>query len=83
MKNKRRLEGTDCYIENDLTKEERGIQTELRKRAREEVSKGHTVKIGYKKIQINGQWYKYNEEVSKNELRWGEKKQEVQRRKTL
>ena len=83
MKNKRRLEGTDCYIENDLTKEERGIQAELRRRAREEASKGHTVKIGYKKIQINGQWHNYNAEESKNELQRGEEKQEVQRRRTL
>jgi hypothetical protein len=44
-----------------LTNEERKIQKKLREVAREERDKGKSVKIGYRKIQINGEWFKWDE----------------------
>lgn len=56
MKNKHKLKGQECYIDDDMTNKEREIQAVLRKRAREEREKGNTVKVGYQKIMINNQW---------------------------
>ena len=67
MKNKKKLSGKECYIENDMTKEERQIQASIRRRAREEISKGNTARVGYKKIQINGKWEYFNKQETKNE----------------
>lgn len=49
------------YIDDDLTRREREIQERLRRMAREEKEKGKEVKIGYKKISVNGKWFKWNE----------------------
>jgi hypothetical protein len=65
MRNKRKLAGRECFIENDMTRKERQIQVGIRRRATEETDKGHTVKIGYKKIQMNGKWEYYNNKVGK------------------
>ncbi|PSN42467.1 hypothetical protein C0J52_21061 [Blattella germanica] len=54
LRNKNKLRGIECYIDNDMTKEERSIQATLRRRAKEEKEKGYTVRVGYRKIQING-----------------------------
>ena len=56
LKKKSKLKGKDTFIESDLTKQERDIQAAIRKKAKEEREKGNTVKIGYQKLQINGQW---------------------------
>ena len=60
LKNKNKLKNTErfknTFIENDLTKQDREIQAAIRHRAREERSKGHEVRIGYHKLQVNGQW---------------------------
>lgn len=56
MKNKSKLKGQDCYIDSDLTRQEREIQQTLRQRAREEREKGNTVQVGYQKMLINNQW---------------------------
>lgn len=61
MLHKNKLKGTKIYIENDLTKEERRIQTELVKIAKDEREKGSRVKIGYKKLVINNVSYEWNE----------------------
>lgn len=61
MSNKRKLQGQECYIDSDLTSEERRIQAEIRKKAKEEREKGKTVKIGYQKIQIDGKWENWTE----------------------
>ncbi|KAH0812087.1 hypothetical protein GEV33_010708 [Tenebrio molitor] len=53
------------YIDDDLTKEEREIQKKLRELAREERNKGKRVKIGYRKIQINGEWFRWDEREEK------------------
>jgi hypothetical protein len=64
------------YIDNDLTNEEREIQKKLREVAREARDKGKWVKIGYRKIQINGGWLRWEreEKLKKNFLEEGEKK---------
>jgi hypothetical protein len=50
------------YIDDDLTKEERETQKKL---AREESDRGKRVKIGYRKIQINGEWFRWDESEEK------------------
>jgi hypothetical protein len=46
------------YIDDDLTNEERETQKKLREEAREERDRGKSVKIGYRKIQINREWFR-------------------------
>jgi hypothetical protein len=53
------------YIDDDLTKEERETQKKLRELAREERDRGKRVKIGYRKIQINGEWFRWDEREEK------------------
>ncbi|XP_070169555.1 uncharacterized protein [Polyergus mexicanus] len=65
------------YIDDDLTRREREIQGRLRRRAREEKEKGKEVKIGYKKISVNGKWFKWNE---KEDCLNEEKEEEKERR---
>jgi hypothetical protein len=48
-----------------LTKEERETQKKLRELAREEKDRGKRVKIGYSKIQINGDWCRWDERQEK------------------
>lgn len=62
MRNKNKLKGTECYLEDDLTKEDRKIQTILRHKVKEERSKGKNVKMGYRKIVINNEIWDWNEE---------------------
>ena len=38
----------------------------LRRRATEEREKGHTVKLGFLKIKVNGRWEYHTNETSKN-----------------
>jgi hypothetical protein len=66
LRNKRKLGRKDCNIENDMTKEERQTQAAISRRAREERAKGHTIKIGFQKIQINRKWEYLNGEKTKN-----------------
>ena len=83
LRNKKKLIGKECCIENDMTRGERKIQAILRHRAKEEANKGNTVRIGYQKIQINGKWEPYNSEMSKNG-HWKEIiAPESQRRRTM
>lgn len=60
MKKKSALRGTDLFIQNDLTLEEQRVEAEIRKIARSERTKGKQVKIGYQKIEIDGQLYIWN-----------------------
>lgn len=62
MRTKNKLKGSQCYIEDDLTTEERKIQAILRNKAREARAKGKNVKMGYKKIVINGEVWDWREE---------------------
>ena len=63
MKNKYKLarNTNKIFIDDDLTEEERKIQSLLRKKANEEKAKGNKVKIGYKKISINNRWTHWND----------------------
>jgi hypothetical protein len=45
------------YIDDDFTNEERKTKKNLREVAREQRNTGKVVKIGYRKIQINGEWF--------------------------
>jgi hypothetical protein len=60
MLNKSKLKerkGERMYIDYDLTNEERKTQDKLKEVAREERDRGKRMKIGYRKIQINGEWF--------------------------
>jgi hypothetical protein len=67
MLNKSKLKerkGERMYIDDDLTNEE-GKQKKLREVDREERDRGKRVKVGYKKIQINGEWFIWDEREEK------------------
>jgi hypothetical protein len=64
MLNKSKLKerkGERMYIDHDLTNEERKTQDKLKEVAREERDRGKRMKIGYRKIQINGEWFIWDE----------------------
>lgn len=69
MKNKYLLNGSDIYIENDMTVMEREIQSKLRKIAKEEKGKGNKVQVKYQKIIINTSTYTWAEIVKNNFLK--------------
>lgn len=56
IRNKHKLKGMNIYVENHPTPEERIIQNEI-EIVRLEKEKGTNVKIGYKKIIIEGILY--------------------------
>ncbi|KAJ3628518.1 hypothetical protein MTP99_015818 [Tenebrio molitor] len=64
MLNKSKLKerkGERMYIDDDLTNEDRKTLKKLREVAREEKDRGKRVKMGYRKIQINGEWFIWDE----------------------
>ncbi|XP_067209996.1 sperm-associated antigen 17-like [Linepithema humile] len=64
--NKKKELKKGIIIKDDLTKREREIQQKLREKAREEREKEDSkAKIGYKKIYLNGKWYRWNEKEEK------------------
>lgn len=63
MKSKNKLNGTNIYIENDLTVEERVIQTTLRKMAKDEREKGNKVVVKYNKIIINNKTWVWDKKL--------------------
>ena len=65
MTAKSKLGNKRIYIEDDLTQEERIIQYQLRKIAREKKREKIPVTIGYQKIVINGKVYKWDKEQNK------------------
>jgi hypothetical protein len=54
-------------VDDDLTNEERETQKKVREmvRLREERDRGKRVKIGYREIQINGEWFRRDEREEK------------------
>jgi hypothetical protein len=48
-----------------LTNEERKTLKKLREVAREERDRGKRVKMGYRKVQINGEWFIWDEREMK------------------
>ena len=53
-KNKYKLKGSNTFIDDDLAKEERIRQCEIRRAAKVKRGKGHEVRVGYNGIQIDG-----------------------------
>jgi hypothetical protein len=65
MLNKSKLKerkGKRMYIDDDLGNEERKTQKNLKEVARD---RGKRVKIGYRKRQINGEWFIWDEREEK------------------
>jgi hypothetical protein len=58
---KKERKGERMYIDDDLTNEGRKTQKKLREVAREERDKGKREKIGYRKIQVNGEGFIWDE----------------------
>jgi hypothetical protein len=57
--------GERMYIDDDLTNEEKKTQKKLREVTREVRNRGKRVKIGYRKIQINGERFVWTEREEK------------------
>ncbi|KAJ3646455.1 hypothetical protein Zmor_024043 [Zophobas morio] len=62
MKSKKNLKGSSIYINDDLTKTERKIQNKIKEEATKERNKGKVVRMGYKKLTVDGRNFKWNEE---------------------
>ena len=62
MKSKKNLKGSSIYINDDLTKTERKIQNKIKEEATKERNKGKMVRMGYKKLTVDGRNFKWNEE---------------------
>ncbi|XP_063905575.1 golgin subfamily A member 6-like protein 2 [Zophobas morio] len=62
MKSKKNLKGSSTYINDDLTKTERIIQNKIKEEATKKRNKGKMVRMGYKKLTVDGRNFKWNEE---------------------
>lgn len=80
MKQKNKLKGEVIYIENDLTWEERRTQEKISKWAKEKRSRGIDVKVGFRKIRLNGNWKYWNEmeSIIERDLEEKERKERVE-----
>ena len=56
QKHKMRYLDWKMFITDDLTREERSIQRDIRLRIKEEKLKGHDWKEGYQKVKVQGDW---------------------------
>jgi len=65
MRGKKKLGSRKFYIDNDLTQKQRGVQMKLREIAREKRADERKGRIGYRKIEIEGQLYVRSEEDDK------------------
>ncbi|EZA53800.1 hypothetical protein X777_06864, partial [Ooceraea biroi] len=63
MEGKRKLKGSNIWIEEDLSWEERRERWVMRKIAMEEERKGNRVWRGNRKIRINEEWWWWDEEL--------------------
>jgi len=61
-KKEKKLGNRKIYIDNDLTQEERKVQKKLREIARDERADGRRARVGYRRIEIEGQMYIWSEE---------------------
>ena len=71
MKRKRKLEELTretIYSDNNYTLKEQQIQRNVRKRTVEERQTGSQVKVGYRKMVVDGREWKWNEEKSDFEI---------------
>lgn len=69
LKKKGMLKGINLWIEEDLTEREKEIQEWLGKIAKEEEEGGREVRMGYLKINIEGNWYEWDEGAGRIEPR--------------
>lgn len=58
---KKKLKGSNGYIDHDLTFKERQVAKNLRDLSKQRTSEGHTVKIGHQKLIIDGVVYYWND----------------------
>ncbi|XP_069968699.1 arginine and glutamate-rich protein 1-like [Bactrocera oleae] len=61
MKNKKVLLNTKIFIENDLTREEREVQRRIAQEAKEIRKNNHSVKVGYRKMCVDGKWLSWQQ----------------------
>lgn len=64
-KNLKNIKGNRIFINDDLTQKEREKQKQIRSFAKSEIDKGKEVKIGYSKITINGEEWRWDETSEK------------------
>nr|CAI5866757.1 unnamed protein product [Callosobruchus analis] len=64
-KNKLRYLQEKIFIDSDLTKKEQSIQKAIRTAAKDEKGKGNQTKVGYKKMIVNGAYWKWDDELGK------------------
>jgi len=65
MANKRKLGNEKIFIEQERTREEREVQRAIVQYARKLKEKGKDVKIKFKRIEVDGKWYRWNEREGK------------------
>lgn len=61
MRNKYKLRGSKVFVNHDLTRAEREIQSRILEAAREERRKRREVKVRYQKIRVDGKWIEWVE----------------------
>jgi len=62
---KKKFGNRKIYIDNDLIQEERDVQRKLREIARGERTDGRRARVGYRRIEIEGQTYVWKEEENR------------------
>ncbi|XP_071646894.1 uncharacterized protein [Temnothorax longispinosus] len=65
MKKKKKLGSKKMFIDHDLTFEDREVQRRIKERAWKEKTEGKWVKIGFRKLEIQGRKYVWSEEENK------------------
>lgn len=60
-KNLKNQDQTPIYVDNDLPKEDRDVQSRIRSYAREYRKKGTAVQVGFRKVKIDGVWTPYED----------------------
>ena len=76
MEKKRKMRGREEWIDEDLTWTERRSRWKLREIARKEEREGRKVWLGRKGIEIDGEWWKWDEEEEKLKNEKGETRKE-------
>ena len=67
MKSKKYLKGSSIYMNDDLTKTERKIQIEIKEEPKKEKNKGKMVRMGYKKLTVDGRNFEWSDEKDRLE----------------
>lgn len=62
MQNKWKLKGSEIWLNDDLTWEERRVRWKVTQVARKEQGEGRKVRIGQGRIWIEGEWWMWDEE---------------------